>query len=240
MTIKTPTLLLDEALCRKNIREMAEKTAAMGLTFRPHFKTHQSQKTGRWFREYGVDKICVSSVRMADYFCEDGWEDILIAFPYNPREVNEIRHLAGKTNLGLCITGPQSAELLARDCNFKVSVMIKTDTGYGRSGSLWNNSAGLLETYRILKQCKYISIKGLMTHSGNTYKAKSREEIQEISELSAERLIYARESIGDPSLLLSVGDTPSASVCNEFTGIDELRPGNFVFSGGCVRAGTAV
>lgn len=32
-----------------------------------------------------------------------------------------------------------------------------------------------------------------------------------------------------PNLILSLGDTPSASLCDNFAGIDEIRPGNFVF-----------
>ena len=32
-----------------------------------------------------------------------------------------------------------------------------------------------------------------------------------------------------PDLLISMGDTPGCSVAEDFTGIDEIRPGNFVF-----------
>ena len=32
-----------------------------------------------------------------------------------------------------------------------------------------------------------------------------------------------------PSIKLSYGDTPTSLICNDFKGIDELRPGNFVF-----------
>ena len=36
--------------------------------------------------------------------------------------------------------------------------------------------------------------------------------------------------IGDfPELILSVGDTPTCSVMDDFTAVDEMRPGNFVF-----------
>ena len=32
-----------------------------------------------------------------------------------------------------------------------------------------------------------------------------------------------------PNLIISLGDTPSCSVAEDFSGIDEIRPGNFVF-----------
>ncbi|MCK5222536.1 MAG: alanine racemase, partial [Candidatus Aminicenantes bacterium] len=68
MDIIEPTLILDSAKCRKNIRSMLKKAAESEASFRPHFKTHNSREIGRWFREEGVDKITVSSVKMAGYF----------------------------------------------------------------------------------------------------------------------------------------------------------------------------
>jgi len=32
-----------------------------------------------------------------------------------------------------------------------------------------------------------------------------------------------------PDLMISMGDTPSCSICENFDGVDEIRPGNFVF-----------
>ncbi len=85
--IKVPTLLLDEEKCRDNIRQMARKAADNNVVFRPHFKTHQSVEIGGWFREEGIEKITVSSLRMAKYFAGDGWKDILVAFPVNILEI---------------------------------------------------------------------------------------------------------------------------------------------------------
>ena len=47
---------------------MAAKARSAHVRFRPHFKTHQSLEIGRWFREFGVDAITVSSVGMAAFF----------------------------------------------------------------------------------------------------------------------------------------------------------------------------
>ena len=79
---------------------MAEKARQSKVTFRPHFKTHQSIEIGSWFRDEGVQKITVSSVDMAEYFASDGWNDITIAFPLNIRQLPQIQELAGRINLG--------------------------------------------------------------------------------------------------------------------------------------------
>ncbi len=99
LKINRPTLLVDEALCRRNIARMAEKARIAGVRFRPHFKTHQSAAIGEWFREAGVTAITVSSVSMARYFSGAGWSDITIAFPVNLREMEEINRLAGEIHL---------------------------------------------------------------------------------------------------------------------------------------------
>src|SRR6476620_10300974 len=88
--ITRPTLLLDEARCRRNIERMASKARRSNVRFRPHFKTHQSAQIGEWFREAGVNAITVSSVKMAEYFASHGWDDITIAFPANWREIEAI------------------------------------------------------------------------------------------------------------------------------------------------------
>ena len=60
--IVRPTMLLDERRVHANIGRMAQKARANGVRFRPHFKTHQSERIGEWSRSEGVTAITVSSV----------------------------------------------------------------------------------------------------------------------------------------------------------------------------------
>ena len=92
--IEKPTLLLDKARALNNIERMAGKAARSEVRLRAHFKTHQSAEIGQWFRPYGVSTITVSSVDMALYFAEHGWNDITIAFPVNLRQIRTINMLA--------------------------------------------------------------------------------------------------------------------------------------------------
>ena len=72
---------------------MAYRVRQNQVRFRPHFKTHQSAAIGEWFRAEGVAAITTSSVEMATYFAEQGWNDITIAFPANVREIDQINRL---------------------------------------------------------------------------------------------------------------------------------------------------
>jgi len=99
--ITKPTLLLDEKKAQHHIANMAAKAQKANVRFRPHFKTHQSAAVGSWFRDYGVSAITTSSVDMAVYFADHGWQDITIAFPLNLRQSRQIAQLAKRVTLHL-------------------------------------------------------------------------------------------------------------------------------------------
>src|SRR6056297_2517953 len=114
MVLTKPTLLIDPKKCKENISYMAQKASNKGLSFRPHFKTHQSAAIGQWFFDEGVRKITVSSVDMAKYFAAQNWNDILIAFPLNFNELEEINTLAEKIDLHLTLENEEGLEFLKK------------------------------------------------------------------------------------------------------------------------------
>jgi len=229
--ITVPTLLLDEVKCRNNLKRMAEKAVRNKITFRPHFKTHQSVEIGKWIRELGVEKITVSSLLMAKYFADAGWKDILVAFPVNILEIDTINQLAGKINLSLLVESASTVEFLSANLKFPVHVYIKTDTGLGRTGVNYDDSGRMSEILKAISGSTMMYFTGFLTHAGHSYKARSYDEIQRIHNETVSRLVPLKKHFGKnfPGLIISVGDTPTCSIMDDFTGVDEIRPGNFVF-----------
>ena len=229
--VKKPTLLLDAPRARLNIRRMTEKSRRLGLRFRPHFKTHQSHAVGRMFREFGVGAVTVSSVDMARYFAADGWTDILIAFPVNVREVEDIRALAAEVRLGLLVESPEAVRRLAGAWPAAVDVWIKIDVGANRAGIEWDDIELFGAVAREVTAVAPLRLRGLLTHNGQTYRARTSAELAAVHGESLMRLRRVREALagrGFGSLEISVGDTPSARRLEDFAGVDEIRPGNFV------------
>jgi len=229
--ILTPTLLLDTEKCKRNIRRMAQKAQNAGVIFRPHFKTHQSAKVGEWFREAGVDRITVSSVAMAKYFHSHGWNDITIAFPVNIRETDRINHLAETCKLNLLIDSSFTAAFLAKNLVHPAGFFIETDCGQHRSGLPPDDTRTIDEILELTKRSKYMHCKGFLTHAGHTYAASGREEIKKIHLESAALMNTLKNNYAGrlEECIISAGDTPSCSIADSFDGIDEIRPGNFVF-----------
>ena len=224
--VKKPTLIVNEKVARKNIIRMAHKANHQGLSLRPHFKTHQSKEVGEWYREAGVEKITVSSVSMASYFVEHGWKDITIAFPYNLLEYKEINALSQNCDLNVVIESPESLDHLKRHVTGPIGYFLKIDVGYHRTGILANHSERIAQLAN--QASGDLVFKGLLAHAGHSYHCRSAGEIQKVFDQSLKELERAANSFPEKPYL-SFGDTPTASVVNNFGPIDELRPGNFIF-----------
>ncbi|MEM9823090.1 MAG: alanine racemase [Bacteroidota bacterium] len=226
-----PTLLLDEAICRKNIKKMVAKAQRNTVRFRPHFKTHQSQEIARWFRQEGVNAITVSSVAMAQYFAEDGWKDITIAFPVNLHEIQMINDLADKIQLNLLVESLESIHFLDQKLSHAVHCLLKVDLGYGRTGIDCNNLDLIDAILQSIASSKMMQFVGFLGHAGQSYSARSVEHIRAVHQQSIKMILglKAHYQSNYPNLQLSVGDTPTCSRAEDFGGVDEIRPGNFVF-----------
>lgn len=228
--ITKPTLLIDEIKCRENIKNMFLKAQNHSLDFRPHFKTHQSLEIGRWFKELGVDKITVSSVTMAQYFAEE-WNDITIAFPVNILEVDKINDLAQRITLNLLVESKESILFLTKNLNAEVNIFLKIDVGSKRTGIEPSNTDLIDKILELINDSQLINLKGFLCHAGHTYQCRSEEEVKKIEKDSLDIMNALKEKYIKqyPDLIISIGDTPGCSLADDFSGVDEIRPGNFVF-----------
>ncbi len=227
-----PTLLLDKQKCLSNISMMAAKARTNNLSFRPHFKTHQSHEVGRWFRSVGVEKITVSSVKMAEYFANDGWHDITVAFPVNVHEKDRLNRLAKKISLNLLVVSPETVDHLGKEILHPINVFVEIDTGYHRTGVAPEHAALLDAILNRIEAYPHVTFKGFLTHDGHSYKIRNdKKAILSIHQhtLAIAKSLKEKYSGKYPGIIFSLGDTPTCSVAESFAGVDEIRPGNFVF-----------
>lgn len=228
--ISKPTLVVDTEKFINNITRFKSKLDDATI-IRPHFKTHDNVSAGKIIREKtGIDKITVSSFDMAKKFAESGYSDITIAFPFNILEADEIFILADKVKLNICVSNFESAVFLKDFSTSKnIYIYIEIDTGYNRSGILWNDLEQLSKVLKIIDSCGYLKFVGFLTHNGSTYKKNSISEIKKSTEITNSKLIELKEFFSDYNPIISIGDTPGVITMTDFSGIDEVRPGNFVY-----------
>lgn len=226
-----PLLLVDKEKCSRNIEKVAQKCKQLNLNLRPHFKTHQSLEIGELYRKYGVTSITVSSVAMAEFFANSQWDDILLAFPIYPQITDRVNALASKIRLGIIFSSLKNLLKSVELITAHVEVYIEVDTGYGRSGTSPANTREIAVMINLIEQHQNLTFRGFVTHAGQTYLAKSTNEILQINKKSMCALSGLKQfwKESHPNIIVSYGDTPSASLAQDFWAADELRAGNFVY-----------
>ncbi|MEN7549008.1 alanine racemase [Rapidithrix thailandica] len=231
MKLIEPTLLLDKNKCLQNIKRMLKKANQHDVRLRPHFKTAQSWEVGRWYREQGVSGITVSSLKMAEYFAKDGWTDITVAFPVNILEIGRINQLAQQIRLNLLVMNVDSVLYLADHLKKGVDIYIDIDTGYHRTGLPADDYEHIDRILACIRASDKLHFRGFLTHDGHTYQVKGKEAVNKIYQQSVSLLHGLKQKYRPqwPELEVSLGDTPSCSLVEDLSGVDEIRPGNFVF-----------
>jgi D-serine deaminase-like pyridoxal phosphate-dependent protein len=227
-SITSPTLLLNEQICRNNLESMATKAQRQGKELVPHFKTAQSLQVGEWAKEYGIKELTVSSIKMAAYFCDNGWDNIHIAFPFNPLEVNTLNQLASKQSISVQLINKAVADQLVKHLSNTVGFFIEIDAGYGRTGVEVSDFGLIEEILRTAKTTDKLQFKGFYIHPGHTYYTADKHKIYEES-IAALSMLKNKYSTEYPELKTRVGDTPGCAVVEDFGDVDQIGPGNFVF-----------
>lgn len=233
--LPTPALLLDLDILTRNIERMAAKAAKLGVRLRPHIKTHKCIEIARRQQAAGATGITVSTLAEAAAFSAGGFSDITYAVPLEPGKIVPALALAGELDLGLTVDDLGIAAALgaaASQRKLSVAVWVKVDAGYHRTGV---DAAGaeVVELVRFLASAgAALHFAGLLTHAGHAYQAKSPTEIkfiigeeQRIMGTLVDRLTAAGLKV--PAV--SIGSTPSLALTQTVSGVDEIRPGNYVF-----------
>jgi len=226
-----PTLILNSSIAKANISKMKAFCEAHKMTFRPHFKTHQSAEIGDWFKEEEINKCTVSSLSMASYFAHSGWDDICVALPFNVNEIEKATELAKEIKLHLCVDHPDSLNVLEEKQDCVIHIFIEIDTGYGRSGVHYKDTMLIQKLIEDIESSNHLEFTGFLSHTGNSYQSLNKEEGKLIFENARASLEELKQKYRPkfPNSILSMGDTPSSTFVDKFDGVDEWRPGNFIF-----------
>jgi D-serine deaminase-like pyridoxal phosphate-dependent protein len=226
--ITSPALLIDEKITRANLKRMADKASRNGKKLVPHWKTAQSHEIGRWAKDYGITEVTASSIKLAEYLCGQGWNNIHIAFPFNPLEIPRLNRLAASQSLSVQLVNPVTAQRLVDGLANPVSFFIEIDAGYGRTGVHVSDFGTIEEILRISQQSDKLVFKGFYLHPGHTYYTADKASIYEQSR-QALHMLKVKYQSEFPHLVTRIGDTPGCAAMEDFGDVDELGPGNFVF-----------
>ncbi|MCR9084566.1 MAG: alanine racemase [Cyclobacteriaceae bacterium] len=226
--ISSPTLLIDQKICRANIKKMADKASLHQMELIPHWKTAQSRTIGNWAKDYGIRQITASSIGQAAYMSNQGWENIHIAFPLNVREIPRLNKITESQSISVQIVNTFTISKLAEELKNSIRFMIEIDAGYGRTGVHMSDFGKIDEILRIAAESDKLNFIGFYIHPGHTYYMPDKEGIYHETR-QALAMLKSKYQAQFESLKTRIGDTPGCAVAHDFGDIDEMGPGNFVF-----------
>jgi D-serine deaminase-like pyridoxal phosphate-dependent protein len=232
--LPTPALLLDIDILERNLRRMQERANALKVRLRPHLKTHKCVEIARWQERLGAQGVTVSTFYEAQQFAAAGFSDILWAFPLPPVYATRVAELAGQITLRVVVDSLEAKGHLdkaARVAGHPIHVWLKVDCGNHRAG-VDPRSSIAEEMVQKLHESKVLTFDGILSHSGQAYAGRNRDEILTAARQERDVMVEFAErmrSKGYRVPAISVGSTPAASVIDRYEGIDEMRPGNYAF-----------
>src|SRR6266851_218893 len=227
--VETPALLLYRDVMERNLKHMADRARRLGVSLRPHIKTHKCLELGRRQVAYGAHGITVSTLFEAEAFVRGGFTDLTWAFPLDPSHVAHVQRIAqAGATVRVILDDLDTAKALAGS---GLHVWLKVDCGYHRAGVDPSSRYGL-EVARELGAERGLVFDGILSHSGHAYHTRNRDEAAQIAEQERQVMVWFAELLrkdGLPVPSVSVGSTPAMTAAKSLTGVTEARPGNYIF-----------
>ena len=234
-SLQTPAALVDLDRLENNAKRMAEKALRLGVRLRPHVKTHKCIEAARIQTDLHFGGVTVSTLAEAQAFAAGGFNDITYAVPIAPQKIVGATDLHAEIgNLNLLVDHPdtlRAIEEVAASRAIRLPVLLEIDCGGGRSGI--DPASDIAQVLvRRLADSDAIEFRGLLTHAGHAYRARSRSEVYEIACEERDLMTAFAAEIRDLGIGLpevSVGSTPTLRAIDDLTGVTEARPGNYLF-----------
>jgi D-serine deaminase-like pyridoxal phosphate-dependent protein len=234
-TAKTPSLLLDVKRVRSNATRIAGVAKRNNVRLRPHIKTHKCIEVAR-IQTQGFDgAITVSTLAEARSFASSGFSDITYAVPVEPgkfAEASEIFRSGVKLNLLTDdLATVRALDEHAGNAGTPFDVFVKIDCGTHRVGVEPESEMAIMIP-RFISGAKNINFAGILTHAGHSYDVQTVEEIKAVARHERDVMVElaARlRGMGIEVPTVSIGSTPTMNHIDHLDGIDEIRPGNYIF-----------
>jgi D-serine deaminase-like pyridoxal phosphate-dependent protein len=231
--LPTPSVLVDLDVLERNIARMASRACAAEVRLRPHVKTHKCPEVARLQQAAGSRGLCLAKVGEAECFSDAGFDDLFLAYPIvGDDKARRLLTLSDRVRLAVGTDSVEGARTLAtpfREAGRRLDVLLKVDVGYGRVGVLPEKA---LAVARRVAHVPGLRLRGVFTHAGHAYGARTTRGVERIARQEGERLVRVAERLrrsGLPVEEVSVGSTPTAARVMEVPGVTECRPGSYVF-----------
>jgi len=231
--LDTPALLVDLDVMERNLKRAAEYAAKHKLRLRPHTKTHKIPALGRRQLELGAAGLTVAKVGEAEVMMAAEPPDLLVAYPViGAGKLRRLMEVARKTRVTVALDSEYAARELsvaAGQAGVEVGVLAETDAGFGRVGVDMGDQ--LVELVRAIRRLPRLRYEGIAFYPGHTRKLDGEDdpEFARIGRALRQTLDRLSREGMEPRIV-SGGSTPSFWHSHELEGMNEIRPGTYIFN----------
>ena len=231
--LETPAVVVDLDVMERNLSRMAEYCRAHNLRLRPHTKSHKVPELAKRQLDHGAHGITVAKIGEAEVMLAAGITDMLIAYPIvGHGKAEKLADVAMRANITVALDSVDAARAISQEVikkDAQVGVLVELDVGFRRCGIA--NEDELLSVVQRVVDLPGLEFKGLMFFPGNFQvleqeRAELRVGVNEFLERSLSKL----EAAGIPVPVVSGGSTPTAREGHLFYGVNEIRPGMYIFN----------
>ncbi|MBK5293399.1 MAG: alanine racemase [Acidobacteriia bacterium] len=231
--LDTPALVIELDIMEANLRRVAEYARNHDLRLRPHTKTHKTPALGRKQLDLGAAGLTVAKVSEAEVMLASGVEDLLVAYPVIGRKkIERLIEVARKTkvtvSLDNLVTARQISEV-ARQERVEIQVLVEADVGLERVGIV--PGAELVELGRAVSNLPYMKLAGAAFYPGHikSMDESGMEAVRKLSE-TVGSMVRQFQSAGLQLDIVSGGSTPTLMQSHLVAGLNEIRPGTYIFN----------
>jgi D-serine deaminase-like pyridoxal phosphate-dependent protein len=227
--LDTPALLIDLDVMERNLARIADYCASSKLRLRPHTKTHKSIGIAKRQLELGAAGLSIAKPGEAEVMLGAEPRDLFLVYPVvGERKVERLVEVARKTNLTVAFDSVAAAEPLARAADragVRIGVLAEVDVGLGRVGVAPDKAVDLVQA---LKRLPAFDWRGISFYPGHIKNGKDAG----VAELKATVAGIVRDlrRAGLEPEIVSGGSTPLLFRSHDIEGLNEIRPGTYVFN----------
>lgn len=231
--LETPALVIDLDSMERNLARAADYTRAHGLRLRPHTKTHKTPEIARRQLCLGAAGLAVAKVGEAEVMLGAEPPDLLVAYPViGPSKLRRLMKVARKARVTVALDSLVSARQLsdaAAEAQVTVGVLAEVDVGLGRVGV--SPGRELLTLAQNLLRLPRLTLEGIAFYPGHI-RAMDEEGKGQLDQLrnTLQGILEDFRRAGIELKIVSGGSTPALYYSHLVPGMNEVRPGTYLFN----------
>ena len=231
--LETPALLIDLDIMERNLQKLASYSSKHNLRVRPHTKTHKIPALARKQLDLGAAGLTVAKVGEAEVMLAAEPKDVLVAYPIVGRsKLDRLMGVARRTAVTVSLDSLFVAQQLsgaAHAADIDVGVLAEVDVGLGRVGVLPGEA--LIDLIREIHRLPGLRFEGLAFYPGQIKVLDSAGDraIDDLARL-LDQVLHDVRAAGFEVKIVSGGSTPTLFHSHRLPGLNEIRPGTYIFN----------